>query len=242
MALVIQNLKKSYREPGGGVLPVLDIDHFALNTGDQVVLVGSSGGGKTTLLNVIAGISTPDSGTVTIDGVEVTALSEPVRDRFRAERIGIVFQTFNLLPAFTAFENVLLGMSFSGKADRRRARELLEIVGLGGRLRHRPGQLSVGEQQRVAVARGLANSPSLLLADEPTASVDIGNQDVILQLIRDICAERNVSLLLVTHAPEVASQFDRVEQLSDFNKPQRDAQTSQPQPSESRSEHPASAG
>ncbi|MCH8829077.1 MAG: ATP-binding cassette domain-containing protein, partial [Planctomycetes bacterium] len=144
--------------------------------------------------------------------------SEPARDRFRAERIGFVFQTFNLLTAFTALENVLLGMSFSGKANKGRAKELLDRVGLSGRLRHRPSQLSVGEQQRVAVARGLANSPSLLLADEPTASVDLGNQELILQLIRDTCRENSVSLLLVTHAPEVADQFERVEKLSDFNK------------------------
>ncbi|MFQ5730604.1 MAG: ABC transporter ATP-binding protein [Planctomycetaceae bacterium] len=221
MALLLSNLKKAYREPGGGVLPVLDVARFELQRGEQVVLVGASGGGKTTLLNVISGISSPDSGTVQIDGVNVTALPEAARDRFRADRIGFVFQTFNLLPAFSALENVLLGMSFSGKSDRRRARQLLERVGLAGRLRHRPSQLSVGEQQRVAVARGLANSPSLLLADEPTASVDIANQDVILQLIREACAEDDVSLLLVTHAPEVASQFDRVEKLSEFNNPQR---------------------
>lgn len=222
MSLVLRNVKKSYREPGGGVLPVLDVAHFEMQRGEQVVLVGSSGGGKTTLLNVISGISSPDSGTVEIDGLNVSAMHEARRDRFRAERIGFVFQTFNLLPAFTALENVLLGMSFSGRSDRKRARELLNRVGLGGRLHHRPSQLSVGEQQRVAVARGLANSPSLLLADEPTASVDVGNQDVILKLIQEACAEHNVSLLLVTHAPEVAAQFKRVEQLSTFNKPQRD--------------------
>lgn len=218
MSLILQNVKKSYREPGGGVLPVLDIPHFELNSGEQVVLVGSSGGGKTTLLNVIAGISTADAGTVIVDGVNVSELPEAARDRFRAERIGFVFQTFNLLPALTALENVLLGMSFSGRSNRKRARDLLERVGLGGRLRHRPGQLSVGEQQRVAVARALANSPALLLADEPTASVDRANQNVILQLIREACAEHRVSLLLVTHDPDVAAQFERVEQLASFNK------------------------
>jgi len=225
MSLVLKNVKKSFREPDGGVLPVLDIEFFGLNRGEQAVLVGASGGGKTTLLNVIAGISTPDEGVVEIDGINVTTLSEAARDRFRAERIGFVFQTFNLLPAFTALENVLLGMSFSGKANRKRARELLERVGLGKRLHHRPGQLSVGEQQRVAVARALANSPSLLLADEPTASVDIGNQDIILKLIREACAEHNVSLLLVTHAPEVAELFDRVEQLAKFNRAMQTPET-----------------
>ncbi len=220
MSLSIQNLKKSYGEPGGSRLSILDIEAFEMQDGEQVVLIGSSGGGKTTLLNVIAGITTADSGTVTIDGAEVTSLPEPARDRFRAQRIGYVFQTFNLLPAFTALENVLLGMSFSGRSsDRGRAIDLLERVGLGHRLQHRPTKLSIGEQQRVAVARALANSPSLLLADEPTANVDTANQDNVLKLIRDACSENNVSLLMVTHSLDVSSQFDRVEKLSEFNRP-----------------------
>ena len=219
MSLILKDIRKSYREPDGHVLPVLNVPSFQLAAGEQVVLVGSSGGGKSTLLNVIAGISSPDSGSVTIDGHDVTKMREVVRDRFRAERIGYVFQTFNLLPAFSALENVLLGMSFSGKkADRQRARELLERVGLGHRLTHRPGQLSVGEQQRVAVARALANSPSLLLADEPTANVDTANQEILLRLIREGCAENKVSLLMVTHSPEVAKQFARQERLADFNR------------------------
>lgn len=224
MALLLKNVKKNYREPDGTVLPVLDVERFQLADAEQVVLVGSSGGGKTTLLNVIAGISAPDSGTVTIDGLDIARLPEAARDRFRAERIGFVFQTFNLLPAFSALENVLLGMSFSGKkSERSRAKELLDRVGLSHRLSHRPGQLSVGEQQRVAVARALANKPSLLLADEPTANVDTANQDVILRLIRDACTENRVALLMVTHSPEVAKQFGRVEKLGDFNKAGRRA-------------------
>jgi putative ABC transport system ATP-binding protein len=222
MSLVLDNLKKTYREPGGGRIPVLDVARFELKTAEQVALVGSSGGGKTTLLNVIAGITAPDSGRVVIDNVDITALNEPSRDRFRALKIGFVFQTFNLLPAFSALENVLLGMCFSGKGtNTTRATELLKRVGLGHRLHHRPPQLSVGEQQRVAVARALANHPSLLLADEPTASVDVTNQDTILDLIRDASQENQVSLLLVTHSPEVASRFRRVEKLSDFNRPNR---------------------
>ncbi|MBM82142.1 MAG: ABC transporter ATP-binding protein [Planctomycetaceae bacterium] len=222
MSLLIQDLKKSYVEPDGSELPILNIERFEIPSAEQVVLVGSSGGGKTTLLNVISGITSPDEGIVAIDNHNIANMSEVVRDRFRAEKIGYVFQTFNLLPAFDALENVLLGMSFSGKGnDRKRAAELLDRVGLSHRLNHRPGQLSVGEQQRVAVARALANQPSLLLADEPTANVDVANQDTILGLIRDACTENNVSLLLVTHSQDVASQFDRVETLSDFNKPQK---------------------
>lgn len=217
MSLTLQNVRKSYREPEGTLLPVLDIAEFSVSQGEQVALVGQSGGGKTTLLNVIAGITSADGGSVVVAGTDVTTLSEAARDRFRAERIGIVFQTFHLLPAFTALENVLLGMSFSGRADRRFAQDLLARVGLQQRMHHRPRQLSVGEQQRVSVARALANRPRLMLADEPTASVDLANQENILSLIREGCREHNVSLLLVTHAPDVADRFDRVEKLADFN-------------------------
>lgn len=219
MSLLLEKVQKSYRQPDGTTVPVLDVERFELADGEQAVLVGSSGGGKTTLLNIISGISTPDSGRVVIDGHDLAAMPEVKRDRFRAQRIGFVFQTFNLLPAFSALENVLLGMSFSGgKSSRSRARELLETVGLGHRLQNRPGQLSVGEQQRVAVARALANKPSLLLADEPTANVDVANQDRILKLIRDACKEQDVSLLMVTHSLDVVDQFERVEQLQNFNR------------------------
>ena len=217
MSLVLKNVRKSYKLPDGTRLPVLGIHSFELKSGEQVALVGSSGGGKTTLLNAIAGITTVDEGSIVVDGIDISRLPEPSRDRFRAQRIGIVFQTFHLLPAFTALENVLLGMSFSGRVDRSRAKELLDRVGLSQRLNHRPSMLSVGEQQRVAVARSLWNSPKLMLADEPTASVDRANQTKILDLIRDACRENQISLLLVTHAPEVAAAFDRVETLSQFN-------------------------
>ena len=219
MSLLIEKLAKAYRQPDGGLVPVLDVERYELARGEQAALLGASGGGKTTLLNVIAGLRTPDSGRVLIDGTDVTKLPEAARDRFRAERIGFVFQTFNLLPAFTALENVLLGMSFGGgRADRGRAKELLDRVGLSHRLHNRPARLSVGERQRVAVARALANAPSLMLADEPTANVDAANQQTVLDLIRTACRERNVSLLMVTHSPQVAGQFDRVDRLAEFNR------------------------
>jgi putative ABC transport system ATP-binding protein len=221
VSLVLKDVRKSYREPDGRALPILNIAEFALQSGEQAALLGPSGGGKTTLLNVIAGITMPDSGSVKIDDIDVTRLHEVGRDRLRAQKIGFVFQTFNLLPAFTALENVLLGMSFSGrKVDRRRAEELLDKVGLAQRLHHRPAKMSVGEQQRVAVARSLANRPSLLLADEPTANVDVKNQQTILDLICGACREHNVSLLMVTHSLEVAGRFSRVERLQDFNRPE----------------------
>ncbi|MCA9079695.1 MAG: ABC transporter ATP-binding protein [Planctomycetaceae bacterium] len=218
MSLSLRNVRKSYREPGGHLLPVLNVEQFDLNSGEQAVLLGQSGGGKTTLLNVIAGISTADAGEIRIGGVDLASLPEPARDRFRAERIGFIFQTFHLLPAFSALENVLLGMSFSGQSNKAYARELLTRVGLEQRLDHRPAQLSVGEQQRVSVARALANRPQLMLADEPTASVDVANQELILKLIRETCEENQIALLLVTHSQEVASQFGRVEQLAEFNR------------------------
>lgn len=217
--LSISNVKKSFRQPDGSPLPILDVPKFDVAAGEQMVLVGQSGGGKTTLLHVISGITRPDSGSVKVGGVEVTTLAEAGRDRFRAQNIGYIFQTFNLLPGFTALENVLLGMSFSGlKVDEARAKHLLERVGLGKRLTHKPTMLSVGEQQRTAVARALVNKPKLLLADEPTASIDARNQKQVLDLIRDTCKEENVALVLVTHSPEVAEQFTRIERLEEINR------------------------
>lgn len=220
MSLRLKDVRKSYTEQDGTRLPILGINEFSLQSGEQVALVGESGGGKTTLLNVISGITAPDAGEVVIDNTNIAKLSEPARDRFRALKIGFVFQTFNLLPAFTALENVLLGMSFSGqKSDHKRAQGLLERVGLFHRLNHRPSMLSVGEQQRVAVARALVNRPALLLADEPTASVDALHQAKVLELIRETCQEQKCSLLLVTHSTEIANEFTRVARLKDFNHP-----------------------
>ncbi len=216
--LLLSDVKKSYIEPDGSRLPILDIAHFHVAEGEQMVLVGRSGSGKTTLLHVIAGISRPDSGVVRVAGNDITQLSEARRDRFRSRYVGYVFQTFNLLPGFSALENVMLGMSFTGgRPDAARARRLLDRVGLAHRLSHKPPMLSVGEQQRVAVARALANRPKLLLADEPTANVDTGHQQQIVDLIRQSCTDENVALVLVTHTPEVSEQFTRVEHLEQLN-------------------------
>ncbi len=220
MILQLQNVKKSFREPDGHRLPILNVARFSVERGEQMVLVGPSGCGKTTLLHVIAGISRADSGVIRIDGIDIAQLSEAARDRFRAARIGYIFQTFNLLPGFSALENVMLGMTFArGRKDRSRAEGLIERVGLSSRATHKPSALSVGEQQRVAVARALANRPSLILADEPTANVDRGNQQQIVELIRETCREERVTLVLVTHSLEVSEQFDRVDRLESINQP-----------------------
>jgi putative ABC transport system ATP-binding protein len=216
--LLLENVTKSFIEPDGTRLPVLNIGRFEVGAGEQVVICGRSGCGKTTLLHAIAGIRRIDAGRILIDGTEITGLAESQRDRFRARHVGYVFQTFNLLSGFSALENVLLGMTFTAqRADVARARQLLDRVGLSQRASHRPAALSVGEQQRVAVARALANRPKLLLADEPTANVDPGNQQQVIDLIRESCSEENVAMLLVTHAAEVAEQFERIEHLEQFN-------------------------
>jgi ABC-type lipoprotein export system ATPase subunit len=216
--LLLEGVRKSYAQPGADRLPILDVPHLAVAAGEQVVIRGRSGCGKTTLLNSIAGLTTTDAGKITLKGVELTRLPEAARDRFRARHIGYVFQTFNLLAGFTALENVLLGMTFTGqRPDRARAADLLDRVGLGHRGHHKPAAMSVGEQQRTAVARALANRPALLLADEPTANIDPAHQQQVIDLLRGVCRDENVAMLLVTHSNEVSDQFDRVEQLEEVN-------------------------
>lgn len=215
----LRGVKKSYREANGDLLPILDIDYLDIDPAEQIVVRGRSGCGKTTLLHAIAGLTPIDTGTITIAGVELTKLAEAGRDKFRARNIGYVFQTFNLLPAFTALENVMLGMTFTGQGrNRQRAINLLERVGLKHRLHHKPSAMSVGEQQRTAVARSLVNQPVLLLADEPTANVDPGHQQQVVDLLREVCAAESVAMLLVTHSPEVSEQFERVLPLEELNR------------------------
>ncbi|MEO1524324.1 MAG: ABC transporter ATP-binding protein [Planctomycetota bacterium] len=217
--LEIKDLIKTFSQPGGGSLTVLDVPEFSINEGEQVALIGTSGGGKTTLLHLIAGLLSADSGSIQVTGIELTKLSEQGRDRCRAAMVGYVFQTFNLLPAFTALENVQLGMAFGNRPiDAARARDLLARVGLADRANYRPKQLSVGQQQRVAIARSLAGRPQLLLADEPTANVDPASAENVLELIIDSCRDEGVSLLMVTHAMDVAERFGRVDDLASINR------------------------
>lgn len=217
--LQLTDVVKSFQQPGGGTLKVLDLPRFEILKGEQVALIGQSGGGKTTLLHLIAGLLLPDSGSIKVTGTELTRLSEQGRDRLRAAAIGYVFQTFNLLPAFSALENVKLGMTFGhGSHNGARAKDLLARVGLSDRANYRPSQLSVGQQQRVAIARAMAGKPSILLADEPTANVDPISAESVLDLIRTTCREEDVSLLMVTHDMEIASMFDRIEKLDEINR------------------------
>ncbi|MGN6505499.1 MAG: ABC transporter ATP-binding protein [Tepidisphaeraceae bacterium] len=224
MALHLEQLQKNYTAPDGSNVTVLNVPHFSLSDGEHVALVGGSGTGKTTLLHSIAGIVRPDSGEVRFDGnageppVNLVKLSEAARDVFRGSHIGYIFQTHHLLAGFTALENVLLGMAFTGRSpDREWARHLLREVGLGDRLDYKPARLSVGQQQRVAVARALANRPRLVLADEPTGALDPATAQQVLELIRRLCREINASLLLVTHDMGIAQQLERVVRLDELN-------------------------
>ncbi|HUO07280.1 MAG TPA: ABC transporter ATP-binding protein [Phycisphaerae bacterium] len=225
--LRVSDLVKNFLPPPGSApgdlpVPVVAINQFSLADGEQIALLGSSGSGKTTLLHLLAGILTPDSGSIeyTVGGqtTNIAKLPEAQRDHFRGQHIGYIFQTHHLLPGLSALENVLLGMSFTGRpADRTWATHLLDRVGLSHRLSYKPGKMSVGQQQRVAVARALANRPQLVLADEPTGALDAVNAQQTLELIQNLCREVNAALLLVTHDLAIAQKLSRQVQLSEIN-------------------------
>ena len=216
--LEITALKKSFVTPEGARQMVVNVESFALDEKAQTALRGESGCGKTTFLNLVAGILGADSGSIRLAGQELIGLPEAQRDRVRAKTIGYIFQTFNLLQGYTCLENVLLGMSFGPGADKKFARTLLERVGLQHRLDHYPRQLSTGQQQRVSVARAMANRPKLVLADEPTGNLDTKNAGESLALIRDACRENGAALLLVSHDPAVLNQFESVEDFHRLNR------------------------
>ena len=215
--LTITNLEKTYVSPEGSQSRIINVPHFEIDTGKQIALKGSSGTGKTTFLNLIAGILQADSGHIVVAGEEMTALSESERDRLRAHYIGYIFQTFNLLAGYTALENVTLGMMFGTGVDTHFAQHLLERVGLGDRMQYRPSQLSVGQQQRVAVARAVANRPRLVLADEPTGNLDYHHASEAVTLIREICHENSAALLIVSHDSEVLGQFEEAKDFAQVN-------------------------
>jgi putative ABC transport system ATP-binding protein len=186
--------------------------------GEFLGIIGPSGSGKSTLLGLIGGLDSPTSGSVYIDGTDITHLNERALTRVRNEKIGFVFQFFNLIPTLTALENVTLPIQFASKrkfdADKR-AKELLDLLGIADRAHHRPAQLSGGQQQRVAIARALANAPALLLCDEPTGSLDTESSATVMKALRDVQQSMNTTVIIVTHSMDVASQLDRLVTLVD---------------------------
>ncbi len=185
---------------------------------EMIGIVGPSGSGKSTLLGLIGGLDTPTTGRIEIDGVDITNMSEGRLTEVRNEKIGFVFQFFNLIPTLTALENVALPIQFARKPKfdpEKRARDLLDLLGLSDRLNHRPMELSGGQQQRVAIARALANNPPLLLADEPTGNLDSEASDVVIEALRDVWRETGTTVILVTHDPELAGEMGRVLHLVD---------------------------
>jgi putative ABC transport system ATP-binding protein len=201
--VVIDSLVKQY-----GSLRALNGVSFNIAPGEWVALMGPSGSGKTTLINILGGLDTLTSGRVVVDGVDLAKLDENALVRYRAEKIGFVFQQFHLVPYLNAVENVMLAQYFHSVTDEKQAEEALKHVGLGERLTHLPSQLSGGEQQRVAIARALINQPKLILADEPTGNLDEANEQIIIDLFRALHKSGH-TILMVTHDPDIARQADR---------------------------------
>ncbi len=204
MALVtVENLCKHF-----GAVKALDGVSFSVEAGEWIAIMGPSGSGKTTLINILGGLDTPTSGLARVDGVNVGALGEGELTRYRADKIGFIFQQFHLVAYLTALENVMLAQYFHSITDEAEAREALRRVGLAERATHLPGELSGGEQQRVAIARALINHPKLILADEPTGNLDEANQQIVVNLLRELHAEGH-TILLVTHDAAIGRLADR---------------------------------
>jgi ABC-type lipoprotein export system ATPase subunit len=213
----VSNLTKEFQS-GEVAVNALENVSLEIKRGEFIGIIGPSGSGKSTLMGLIGGLDTASSGIVEIDGVDISKMNERPLTRIRNEKIGFVFQSFNLIPTLTALENVALPIQFSSSKQYKptqRAKELLGMLGLGDRLHHRPAQLSGGQQQRVAIARALANNPPLLLGDEPTGNLDTKSSDVVMQALRDVQHEMNTTVVLVTHDMDIASMLDRLITLVD---------------------------
>ena len=193
----------------GGELTILDGIEFTVRAGSAVAITGSSGSGKSTLLGLLAGLDVPSAGSVTLAGQSLFALDEDARAKLRAEHVGFVFQSFQLLPNLTALENVMLPLELAGKPASSAAQAMLERVGLGARLHHYPRTLSGGEQQRVSLARAFVVQPSLLFADEPTGSLDAATGEKVIDLMFEMHREQGTTLVLVTHDPQLASRCEQ---------------------------------
>jgi putative ABC transport system ATP-binding protein len=215
IALDVQHLRKQVSLPSGPLTILHDIS-FQIAAGDTVAIVGASGSGKSTLLSLLAGLDTASAGRVLLAGQDLSSLDEDGRARVRGEAVGFVFQSFQLLPSLTALENVMLPLELRGDADPETpARQILEQVGLGGRLGHYPRQLSGGEQQRVALARAFVTGPQVLFADEPTGNLDQRTGAAIIELLFDLNASRGTTLVLVTHDDGLAARCGRSLRLDD---------------------------
>jgi putative ABC transport system ATP-binding protein len=215
--LEARDVRKVYGEGEARVEALRGVD-VGIQPGEMVAIMGRSGSGKSTLLSMLGGIDSPTTGEVLLEGVNLASLTDDQRTLMRRQRIGFIFQSFNLLPILTAEENVSLPLELDGvsSADaRRRAQEVLELVGMSGRRDHIPSTLSGGEQQRVAVARALVIQPALLLADEPTGNLDSVNGQRLIHMLRNLVDERQQTIVMVTHDPSVAAKADRVIHLSD---------------------------
>jgi putative ABC transport system ATP-binding protein len=211
----LQGITKTYRM-GALEVPALAGVNLTIDAGEYVAIMGPSGSGKTTLMNILGLLDTPTTGSYRLDGEQVSGLSERRLAQVRAQRIGFVFQSFNLLPRVSAVENVELSLIYAGSSERRRrAERALDVVGLGHRRRHRPNELSGGEQQRVAIARALAKDPSLILADEPTGNLDSRTAEEIVLLFQRLHVEKGLTLVLITHNPEIAKQAGRTVLMRD---------------------------
>jgi ABC-type antimicrobial peptide transport system, ATPase component len=213
--ILLKNVTKTVRS-GAEDLTILDDLTAEISDGQFIAVTGASGSGKSTLLGLIAGLDAPTSGSIIIDGEEVTSMSEDALAGLRSEKIGFIFQSFHLIPSLTAFENILIPLEIRGTKDARmRAERLVDDVGLTNRGHHYPTELSGGEQQRVAIARAFANSPTILLADEPTGNLDSKNGEHIFELMTGLHRQNNVTLVLVTHDASLAKQAQRQIVLKD---------------------------
>jgi putative ABC transport system ATP-binding protein len=217
MIIVARGLGQTYVSGGQPLAVLQDVD-LAVAPGEFVAVIGPSGSGKTTLLSLMAGLDRPTAGSVTLDGQDLNALTEDARARLRAEKVGFVFQTFQLIPTLTALENVMVPLELLPRRDGGRAvergRDLLGRVGLGDRLEHYPVQLSGGEQQRVALARAFANEPRILFADEPTGNLDAETGKRVIDLLVQLNREAGSTLVLVTHDPDLAGRAHRIVRLA----------------------------
>src|SRR6202140_2795175 len=213
--VVTENLWKLYRA-GKVEVPALRGVNFEIQPGESVAVMGPSGFGKSSLLYVIGGMAQASKGTVLVDGNELTTMSDAERTRLRRHKIGFVFQRFNLLPTLTAKGNIAIAQFIHGNGfDPHRFDVVTKMLGLAGRLQHRPSELSGGEQQRVAIARALINEPKILLADEPTGNLDSKNSEIVLQMLRQLNKELGQTIVMITHNPEAVVYFDRVVPMRD---------------------------